>query len=125
MTSGTLLLTLLAIGIFCGLLQRVLDRMYLTDRQAIAIIVLMLAGTFIPNISLGKIAVNIGGIFPVGVCVYLLCRADSKRERLRALIGSVITAAVIFFASVMMPAEAEQLPVDPLWIYGLVGGVIA
>ncbi len=125
MTPGMLLLTLLAIGVFCGLLQRVLDRMYLTDRQALGIIVLMLAGTFIPNIHLGNIAFNIGGIIPAGICIYLLFKVDTNFERLRALIGSLITGSIVFALSTLLPAEAEQLPFDPLWLYGIAGGLIA
>ena len=125
MTPGMLLLTLLAIGVFCGLLQRVLDRMYLTDRQALGIIVLMLAGTFIPNIHLGNIAFNIGGIIPAGICIYLLFKVDTNFERLRALIGSLITGSIVFALSTMLPTEAEQLPFDPLWLYGIAGGLIA
>lgn len=125
MTPGMLLLILLAIGVFCGLLQRVLDRMYLTDRQALVIVALMLVGTFIPNIDLGSVAVNIGGAIPIGICVYLVWKADSAPERMRALIGSLITACAVFFLSIMLPTEAEALLIDPLWLYGLSGGVIA
>ena len=50
MSFGTLLLIIAAILVFCGLLQRVLDRMYLTDRQALLLIGLMLVGTFLPGI---------------------------------------------------------------------------
>lgn len=125
MTPGMLLLMLLAIGVFCGLLQRVLDRMYMTDRQALVIIGLMLAGTFIPNIHIGNTEINIGGVIPAVVCIYLFIKADSQYERLRALIGSLITSAAVFLISTLMPAEAEQLPFDPLWIYGICGGFIA
>jgi len=126
MTAQMLLLTLLAIAVFCGLLQRVLDRMYLTDRQALCIVGLMLVGTFIPNISIGPVAVNIGGaVIPFCICVYLLVKANTRQERLRAVIGSLVTAALIFILSASLPAEAEELLFDPLWIYGAVGGIIA
>ena len=71
MSAGTMLLTLAAILVFCGLLQRVLDRMYLTDRQALLLIGAMLLGTWLPNITLGSVSGNIGGaIIPVGECIY-------------------------------------------------------
>ena len=78
MTPGMLVLTLLAVGVFCGLLQRVLDRMYLTDRQALLLIGIMLIGTFIPNIHLGKIALNVGGMIPAAICIYLMLKADTS-----------------------------------------------
>ena len=125
MTPGMFLLTLLAILVFSGLLQRVLDRMYLTDRQALLLIVLMLFGSFIPNIHIGTVALNIGGIIPAIICVWLFFKADTLHERLRAFIGSLITASAVFLLSALLPAEAEQLPFDPLWLYGITGGLIA
>lgn len=126
MSAGTMLLTLAAILVFCGLLQRVLDRMYLTDRQALLLIGAMLLGTWLPNIKLGYISVNIGGaVIPVGVCIYLLIKADEQIEKWRALIGSVLTGGAVYGLSLLLPAEAETLPLDPMWLYGVCGGIIA
>lgn len=126
MPAGMMLLTILAILVFCGLLQRVLDRMYLTDRQALAVIGGMLVGTLLPNITLGKVSVSLGGaVIPLAVCVWLLVKADTSMERWRALLGSLVTGSMVYALSAFMPAEAEAMPVDPMWIYGLCGGVIA
>ena len=126
MSAGTMLLTLAAILVFCGLLQRVLDRMYLTDRQALLLIGAMLLGTWLPNITLGSVSVNIGGaIIPVGVCIYLLFKADERTEKWRVLFGSVLTGGAVYGLSLLLPAEAETLPLDPMWLYGVCGGVIA
>lgn len=126
MSIGSLLLIIAAILVFSGLLQRVLDRMYLTDKQALLLIGLMLIGTFLPDISIGKVNISLGGaIIPVGVCIYLLLRADTVRERWRSIVGTVITAAVIYLVSKLMPAEAEEMWMDPIWLYGPCGGVIA
>ena len=126
MSAGTMLLTLAAILAFCGLLQRVLDRMYLTDRQALMIIGLMLIGTFLPNIPLGKMQISLAGaVIPLGVCIFLLIKADKVSERLHAIIGAMLTAGTIYALSTLLPAEPEILLVDPLWLYGLCGGVIA
>lgn len=126
MSAGTMLLTIAAILVFCGLLQRVLDRMYLTDRQAILLILAMIAGTFLPNISLGPVQVNIGGVLiPLGVCAYLFMKADEPRERIRAALGTVLTGAGVYTLSVLLPAEAEALLVDPMLLYGLLGGTLA
>lgn len=61
MSGGMLLLTITAVLIFSGLLQRVLDRMYLTDRQALVLVGLMIIGTFLPHLSIGFVSINIGG----------------------------------------------------------------
>lgn len=126
MSAGTMLLTLAAILVFCGLLQRVLDRMYLTDRQALAIIGAMLLGTFLPNITLGPVAFNLGGaVIPLAICAYILSKADEPMERWRTLFGIVLTGGAVYGLTLLLPTEAEALPLDPMWLYGLCGGVIA
>lgn len=126
MTVGMLLLTAVAVLVYCGVLQRVLDRMYLTDRAALLLVGLMLLGTFLPNIPLGMVEVNIGGaLIPLGVCAYLLLKADTAMERWRTLLGTVLTAAVIYGLTLLLPSEAEVLMADPTLLCALVGGVIA
>lgn len=126
MSFGSLLLIIAAILVFCGLLQRVLDRMYLTDRQALLLIGLMLLGTFVPGITWGNVTFHIGGaLIPLGVCIYLLIRADSLHERWRSVIGSIVTAVLIYLLSKILPAEAEKMWMEPMWLYGICGGVVA
>ncbi len=126
MSIGTLLLVIAAVLIFCGLLQRVLDRLHLTDRQALLIIGAMLVGTFLPSVRLGAVSVNIGGaVIPAGVCAYLFLRADEVQERWRMAWGALLTGSAVYALSALLPSEAEALPADPLWLYGLCGGLIA
>lgn len=126
MSAGMMFLTILAILVFCGLLQRVLDRMYLTDRQALLVIGGMLFGTLLPNISLGSISLNIGGaLIPFAVCIWLYIKADTAVERMHATVGSLVTGSAIYAMSAFLPAEAEALLVDPMWLYGLCGGLVA
>ena len=126
MPAGMMLLTILAILVFCGLLQRVLDRMYLTDRQAIIVIIGMLAGTLLPNITLGRVSISLGGaVIPLAVCIWMLARADAAAERWRAVIGSLVTGSIVYALSAFMPAEAEAMLVEPMWVYGLCGGLVA
>lgn len=126
MSAGLLLLIISAILVYCGLLQRVLDRMYLTDRQALLVIGLMILGTFLPNVELGLLSVNIGGaIIPLGICIYLIFKADETRERIRTALGVILTAAAVCALSFLLPAEAETMPLDPMWVYGILGGTIA
>lgn len=121
-----LLLTGAAILVYCGLLQRVLDRMHLRDRTALLLIGAMLLGTFLPPLRLGNVAVNIGGgLIPLGVCGYLLLLADSKLECWRTLLGTVITAAAVYILMLVLPSEPEQLAMDPTLIAALPGGIVA
>ena len=126
MSIGTIVLTVVAVLIFFGALERVLDRMRLTDRAALLLIAAMFVGTLLPNIQLGRVSLGIGGaVIPLGVCVYLLIRANESREVWRSLIGAVLTGAAVFGLSMLLPDEPEEMFMDPNLLYGLAGGAIA
>ena len=127
MSIGMVLLTVAAIFVFFGVAQRVLDRMYLSDRAALVVISLMFFGTLLPNLTFGNVQVSIGGgLIPVGICIYLLVRAGTNKERLRALLGSVLTAGIVYAVSAfVLPDEPEQLPFDPMYLNGIIAGLIA
>ena len=55
MSVGMVLLTAAAILVFFGVAQRVLDKMYLSDRAALLLIALMFFGTLIPSLKLGTV----------------------------------------------------------------------
>jgi len=123
---GMILLTAVAVLIFFGVSQRVLDRMRLSDRAALIIVAAMFFGTLIPDIRIGMVQFNIGGaVIPVAVCLYLIIRAETGKEKLRAVIGSILTAGVIYVLGLVMPNEPEQIVIDPNYIWGIVGGLAA
>lgn len=126
MSTGMLILTVVAVLVFFGVAQRVLDRMRLTDRQALVLVAAMFVGTLLPNLSFGRVSISLGGaVIPLGVCGYLLVRAGSGREVARALAGAVLTAAAIYALSVFLPDEPEEMWIEPNLLYGLSGGIIA
>ena len=126
MSIGMVLLTVTAILVFFGAAQRVLDKLYLSDRAALVLIAMMFFGTLLPNLNFGSVQVSLGGaVIPLGICIYLLIRAGTAKERMRAIIGSVLTAGIIYAISSMMPEEPEAIIIDPIYLYGLTGGLIA
>lgn len=127
MSIGMIVLVVLSLLILFGALQRVLDRMALTDRQALIIVAAIFIGGWLPEIPLGRITINIGGaLIPLIVCVYLLLHAGTMKERTRALVASVLTAAAITAISFFLPADPAQMPMlDPMILYGVAGGLIA
>ena len=42
-----------------------------------------------------------------------------------AICSASFANGYIYAISTLMPAEAETIPVDPMWLYGPVGGIIA
>ncbi len=126
MSIGMILLTAVAVLIFFGVSQRVLDRMRLTDRAALIIVAAMFFGTLIPDIRIGMVQFNIGGaVIPVAVCLYLIIRAETGKEKLRAVIGTLLTAGVVYVLGLVMPNEPEQIVIDPNYVWGIVGGLAA
>lgn len=126
MSVGMILLTVTAILVFFGAAQRVLDKLHLSDRSALLLIALMFLGTLIPNVTIGSVTFSIGGaVIPVGICIYLLFKADTARERVRAILGSLITAGIIYALAHFMPEEPEAILIDPMYLNGLAGGIVA
>lgn len=127
MSIGMIVLLILGLLILFGSLQRVLDRMALTDRQALIIVAAIFVGGWLPEIDLGLFTLNIGGaVIPLVVCVYLLLHAGTMKERMRAIIAAGLTAASVFAISLLLPADPLQMPMlDPMILYGIAGGVIA
>ncbi|MHB0884940.1 MAG: DUF1614 domain-containing protein [Bacillota bacterium] len=127
---GMVTLIVVAVLIYFGLAHRVLDRMYLTDRGALVFIVLMIVASFF-NFTLVRtppqLIVNVGGaLFPLGLAVYLIWRADTTVEKVRAVLSAVITAAVVYVAARLLPAEPTQNTViDPTYLFAIVGGLVA
>lgn len=123
---GLILLAAVSALVLLGVAQRVLDRMQLSDRAALFIAISLFVGALIPDIRLGRVTVNLGGaVVPLGVCVWLLIKTDTAKEVLRALIGSVLTAGAVFALGRLLPDEPERMFIDPQYLYGLAGGLIA
>ena len=125
MTIGSILLAASAVLVLLGVGQRVLDKMRLSDRAALILIAAMFVGGLIPDIRLGLVRINIGGaLIPLGVCVYLLVSADEAAERVRGILGALITAGVVYLLSRVMPSEPENIILDPVYACGVAGGIV-
>ena len=121
-----ILLAAVSALVLLGVLQRVLDKMQLTDRGALLIAAAIFLGGLMPDIRVGQVSVNLGGaVVPIGVCVWLLVKTDTKKETWRALIGSVVTGGLVYALSRLMPDEPERILIDPNYVYGLAGGAVA
>ncbi|WP_035108174.1 DUF1614 domain-containing protein [Desulfovirgula thermocuniculi] len=130
---GITALVIVTLLIFIGLAHRALDRMRLSDRGALAVIVAMIIGSFIDLPVPGArypVTVNVGGgLIPLGLAVYLLVKAGTARERARALAGAAVTALAVYVVGSLimrgLPEPGGRYEVlDALWLYPLVGGVV-
>lgn len=130
MPIGTTLLLIAAALIYFGVAQRLLDRMRLTDSQALIFIALMIGGSFITIPLKGgptSVSLNLGGaLVPLGLAVYLLTTADSAKERVRAIVASFVTAGIVFGVGQLTDFDpsSRMLIVDPLWLFSIVAGIV-
>lgn len=129
---GLIALIIVSALIFFGLAHRVLDRLRISDKMALAVLAGIIIGSFIDiPITTGRInsSINVGGgLIPVGLSFYVLSRAGTGKEWLRALLATVVTAGAIYYiGSVLMDGDpgAPSYILDPIWVYPLVGGLVA
>ena len=125
MSIGLILLVVVSLLILFGVAQRVLDRLRLTDRQALLFAALIFIGGMLPDVPVTPmLSFNIGGaLVPLGLCAYLLAKAGTGREKARALAASALTGAAIYLMGRLLPDEPEQALMDYNVLYGLAGGL--
>ncbi|MCE5286220.1 MAG: DUF1614 domain-containing protein [Pelosinus sp.] len=129
MPFGMIALVVVAVLIYFGVAQRILDRMRLTDKQALLFIAAVIAGSFI-NIPLLRspidMSINVGGaLLPLLLCLWLIAKADETSEKVRAVVASILVAFTIYLGSRFLPYEPENMFLDPKLIYGTAAGLIA
>lgn len=129
MPVGTIVLIVAGILIFFGFAQRVLDRMRLTDRQALLFIIVAVAGSFIDvTVWRGQpeLTINLGGsLVPVALAVWLIATANTGVERWRAVFGAAAAGAALYGMEKILPREPQALPVDPIYAFAVLAGLIA
>lgn len=132
---GIIVLIIVSIIIYLGLAHRALDRMRLSDREALIVIAAIILGSFI-NIPLPFLpfttSINVGGaLVPFVLAVYLLVKAGSNKEWIRALVGAVATAVIVYIVGSLINRGATMEPagryavLDAIYLYPLAGGVVA
>ncbi|NLS44367.1 MAG: DUF1614 domain-containing protein [Firmicutes bacterium] len=129
MTIGLILLLAVSVMIFLGIAHRVLDKLYLNDREALVGVLLILVGGFI-DIPVYKgvqtISLNLGGsIFPAIIALYVLIRADSPGETGRGIAASVGTGALLLAITKLFAFDEGRTIIDSIYIFSLIAGVVA
>lgn len=129
MPIGMITLVVVAVLVYFGLAQRILDRMRLTDKQALWFIAAVIVGSFIdiPLMTAPvRLSVNVGGaLLPSLLCLWLIVKADETAEKIRAVFAAVLVAGAVFLGSRYLPYEPENMFLDPKLIYGVTAGLIA
>jgi uncharacterized membrane protein len=131
---GIIVLIAVSILIYLGAAHRVLDRLRLTDKAALAVLGALIIGSLIDiPFTVGNITfvLNVGGaLVPIALAIYLISRAGTNIEKVRPLVAALVTAAVVFgigsFLMTGLPEPAGRFAyVDIIYIYPVVAAVIA
>jgi uncharacterized membrane protein len=124
---GVITLLVVAILVYFGVLHRVLDRMRLDDRTALLILLLMIVGSFFNLTVLRRppLVINLGGaLVPIGIAVYLVATADTRRERVRGTAAAVVSGAAIYLAMKLLNPEEQTMVIEPIYFFALVAGLV-
>ena len=129
MPVGMIVLLVVGVLVYFGIAQRILDRMRLTDKQALLFIGAVVAGSFIDIPLMSEpiaVSINVGGaVLPAVLSLWLITKADENVERIRAIGASIAVAAAVWLGSRYLPYEPENMFLDPKLIYGISAGLIA
>ena len=121
---GLISLVVVSILIYFGVAHRVLDKMRMNDKSALAVIAAIIIGSFI-DIPLGtRVTINLGGSIAVILAIYVWLGAGTGFEKVRALVAAVVVGLALFMAGRYLGAEPEEIFIDPIYIYPLVAGVV-
>lgn len=129
MPIGMMLLLVVGVLVYFGIAHRILDRMRLTDKQALLFIAAIIVGSFI-DIPLMRspveVSINVGGaVLPILLSIWLIVKADEIGEKVRAIVAAFLVAAAVSLGSRYLPYEPENMFLDPKLIYGISAGLIA
>lgn len=129
MPIGMMMLLVVGVLVYFGIAHRILDRMRLTDKQALLFIAAIIVGSFI-DIPLMRapveLSINVGGaLLPALLAVWLILKADETAEKVRAIFATILVAVAVSLGSRYLPYEPENMFLDPKLIYGVSAGMIA
>ena len=127
MSVSLTILTILILAIMFGAGQRILDKMRLNDKQALIVLVCICIGLIIPPIYIGKnFCFSIGGfVIPLFICIWMLISCGWSRDLVRAIVGTLIVAGLCLALEWALPADPEEMIVDPMFLYGVISGITA
>ena len=127
LAPGISLLVIVSALIFFGLAERVLDRMRLTDRSALILLLFIVGGYYLPEVPLpGGIRINVGGIVPIGVAIYLIATSDSSIEKARGIAATLGVMLLVLSTDRLLPVEPgfALWDLDPVYTAGLFAALL-
>ena len=127
MSVSLSIISVIILLIMFGAGQRILDGLRMSDKEALVVLILICVGLVIPPIWIGEyFCFSIGGfLLPFAISIYLLISCGWSRDLLRAVVGTVLVAGLIYLLEWVLPADPENVIVDNMFVYGIVAGVVS
>ena len=129
MPVGVWILLGVGVLVFSGLAQRVLDRLHLSDRVALFFVAAMIAGSFIDIGLTSNITINVGGaIIPIILAGYVLSKAGTTKEWIRAILSTLVTGGAIYLVATYFffnAGHGGNAFTDPQYVFAILGGLVA
>ncbi|MDD4802361.1 MAG: DUF1614 domain-containing protein [Syntrophomonas sp.] len=121
---GLIALVVVSILIYFGVAHRVLDKLRMNDKSALAVIAAIIIGSFIDIPLTSRLTINLGGSIAVILALYVWLGAGTGFEKIRSFIAAVVTGLALYIAGRYMGATPEEIFIDPIYIYPLVAGIV-
>ncbi len=121
---GLISLVIVSILIYFGVAHRVLDKLRMNDKSALAVIAAIIIGSFIDIPLGGRVTLNLGGSIAVVLAVYIWLGAGTSWEKIRSLIAAIVTGLALYLAARYLGAEPENIFIDAIYIYPLIAGIV-
>lgn len=126
---GVMIVVIVIAVIYLILLHRVLKRLRMDQKTALVVVALIYVGGFLPSVPLGGgLALNIGGMgIPLVICVYLILKAPTVKEKWRGPLTAAAAAALVWSLDRFLPISPGSLgyELDPLYLPAAAAGLIA
>ncbi len=126
MPWGITLLAALSVLLLFKVGDKLLKRLGISLMMAQILIFMLVAGSILPNITLGKAVVfNVGGfVVPLFIGIVILTKGN-KKEVTRGFIGMLCVAAALLGASYFIAPVPQGFIFEPMILYGIIAAVVA
>lgn len=121
---GLITLVIVSILIYFGVAHRVLDKLRMNDRTALAVIAAIIIGSFIDVPLSSRVTINLGGTIAVILAIYVWVGAGTAWEKIRSLIAAIVTGLALYLAARYLGAAPEEIFIDAIYIYPLIAGIV-
>ena len=125
MSIAAAILLMSGVMVGFGTLDPLLERAKLSKRRAMAILLILFAGTIFSPMYVLRVRVLPGILLTITAASMLIMRGCPGKMWVRALFSAVLMASVLASLTILLPYGLDELAVARYVFLGLVGGMIS